>query len=127
MPLTADEIAQPYCYLTTTGRVTGKPHTIEIWFVHERRLDGDRLYLMAGGRDGSDWVRNLRRQPAVSVRLGERTFGARARVIEQPGEEDAAARVRLFAKYSPGHEGDLTDWRDSALPVALDLEPGAPA
>ena len=23
---------ESYCYLTTRGRVTGQPHTIEIWF-----------------------------------------------------------------------------------------------
>lgn len=28
-PKLADE---DYCYLTTTGRVSGKPHTVEIWF-----------------------------------------------------------------------------------------------
>ena len=27
---------ETYCYLTTTGRVTGKPHTIEIWFALEQ-------------------------------------------------------------------------------------------
>src|SRR6185312_13518616 len=33
-----------YCYITTTGRRSGKPHTIEIWFA----LDGRTLYLLAG-------------------------------------------------------------------------------
>jgi hypothetical protein len=28
-----------FCYLTTTGRVTGRSQTIEIWFA----LDGDTL------------------------------------------------------------------------------------
>ena len=53
-----------YCYLTTTGRVTGAPHEIEIWFA----LDGPGLYLLAGGGFGSDWVRNLVAEPAVTVR-----------------------------------------------------------
>jgi hypothetical protein len=31
-----DDLAgEQYCYLTTTGRVTAKPHTIEIWFALE--------------------------------------------------------------------------------------------
>jgi len=42
-----------YVYLTTTGRRTGRPHTIEIWYAVQ---DG-RIYLMAGGRDRADWVR----------------------------------------------------------------------
>src|SRR5690606_17915662 len=35
MPLDDGLAAEPYCYLTTTGRVTGRPHTIEIWFGHD--------------------------------------------------------------------------------------------
>ena len=48
-----------FCYLTTRGRRTGRPHTIEIWFV----AVGATAYLMAGGRDRSDWVRNLMADP----------------------------------------------------------------
>jgi nitroimidazol reductase NimA-like FMN-containing flavoprotein (pyridoxamine 5'-phosphate oxidase superfamily) len=33
-----------YCYITTTGRRTGRPHTIEIWFAWH---DG-RLYILSG-------------------------------------------------------------------------------
>ena len=52
-------------YLTTTGRRSGRRHQIEIWFaVHD-----DRLYLIAGGGERSDWVRNLRAEPAVAFRV----------------------------------------------------------
>ncbi|HYJ70971.1 MAG TPA: nitroreductase/quinone reductase family protein [Actinomycetota bacterium] len=61
-----DQGGQPYCYLTTTGRVSGRPHTIEIWFALQDRT----LYVLSGGGDRSDWVRNLLRHPEVSVRLG---------------------------------------------------------
>ena len=27
-----EHAAEQYCYLTTTGRVSGRPHEIEIWF-----------------------------------------------------------------------------------------------
>ena len=39
-----------FCYLTTKGRRSGGPHTIEIWFA----LQGDTVYLLAGGGDASD-------------------------------------------------------------------------
>ena len=32
-PAKADE---DYCYLTTTGRISGRPREIEIWFALER-------------------------------------------------------------------------------------------
>jgi deazaflavin-dependent oxidoreductase (nitroreductase family) len=111
---------EQYCYLTTTGRVSGEPREIEIWF----DLVGSTLYLLSGGRDSSDWVRNLIREPAVSVRIGNETFAGRARVVEDT-DEQARVRDLLFRKYSSGYSGDLTDWRKTALPVAVDLEAGS--
>ena len=108
--------AESYCYLTTTGRITGRPHTIEIWFV----LQGNRLYMLAGGRNRADWVRNLRRQPRVSVRLGSQTFDGTAGLISDP-EEDALARRLLLAKYRRS-EDSLSEWGRTALPVYVDLE-----
>jgi hypothetical protein len=33
-----DDASQAFCYLTTTGRVSGRPHTIEIWFARRGAL-----------------------------------------------------------------------------------------
>ena len=106
---------EDFCYLTTTGRVTGRAHTIEIWFA----LDGQTLYMLSDGRDRSDWVRNLRRTPEVTVRIAGESFGGHARVVED-GEEDELARRLLVEKYEPGY-GSLSNWRNTALPVAVDL------
>jgi deazaflavin-dependent oxidoreductase (nitroreductase family) len=105
-----------YCYLTTTGRVTGRPHTIEIWFA----LDGPTLYMLSGGGASADWVKNLLRAPEVAVRIAEATWAGRARMVER-AEEDALARRIVVAKYQPRYTGDLTDWGISSLPVAVDL------
>src|SRR5262249_3703230 len=105
-----------FCYLTTRGRVSGAPHEIEIWFARA----GNTLFLLSGGRDRSDWVRNLLADPDVTVRLGPRTFSARARVVSDPAEE-RTARDPGFAKYQRPGSGDLSHWREHALPVAVDL------
>jgi deazaflavin-dependent oxidoreductase (nitroreductase family) len=118
--LDADQMAEPYCYLTTTGRVSGNPHTIEIWFGHATDHP-NTVYLMSGGRDRSDWVRNLLRQPRVSVRIGNHTWEAEAHVLEPDTEEDALARGLLFDKYQEGYGRDLSNWRDTSLPVAIEL------
>ena len=120
-------MAEQYAYLTTVGRRTGRPHTIEIWFAE---LDGT-LYLLSGGADRSDWVRNLRREPRVRVRLGgprelradlEGTFEAIAREVVDPAEDESARRV-MAAKYRGWKPGEpLDDWAASALLVALDRE-----
>jgi deazaflavin-dependent oxidoreductase (nitroreductase family) len=105
-----------YCYLTTRGRVTARAHQIEIWFA----LDGTTLYLLAGAGARSDWVRNLRVEPAVTVRIGDVEHPATARVVDAV-DEDRRARTLVFEKYAP-RNADLEDWRERALPVALDLD-----
>jgi deazaflavin-dependent oxidoreductase (nitroreductase family) len=109
--------AENFCYLTTTGRVTGRPHEIEIWFslVPETRT----LYMLAGGGDRADWVRNLRREPAVTVHISGEGLKGEARVVED-GEEDELARRLLVEKYERS-PGSLSGWRRRALPVAVDL------
>ena len=104
---------EEFCYLTTTGRVTGKPHEIEIWFA----LTDGVLYMLSGGRDRSDWVRNLRRTPRVTMRIADERFEGRARLVEDL-EEDALARRLLTEKYERT-PGSLANWRRTALPVAV--------
>ena len=105
---------EEFCYLTTTGRVTGKPHEIEIWFA----LTDGVLYMLSGGRDRSDWVRNLRRTPRVTMRIADERFEGRARLVEDL-EEDALARRLLTEKYERT-PGSLANWRRTALPVAVE-------
>jgi deazaflavin-dependent oxidoreductase (nitroreductase family) len=95
-----------FCYLTTTGRRTGQPHTIEIWFaVH----DG-RVYMLAGGRETSDWVRNVMADGRVTVRVDEAVRIGRARVLEPATPEDALARQLLVEKYEPIEGSSLANW-----------------
>jgi deazaflavin-dependent oxidoreductase (nitroreductase family) len=107
---------EEFCYLTTTGRVTSRPHEIEIWFA--LRDSGRTLYLLSGGRDRSDWVKNLRHNPEVTVRIDGERFGGRARIAED--EEDDLARHLLVEKYER-NPGSLANWRRTALPVAVEL------
>jgi deazaflavin-dependent oxidoreductase (nitroreductase family) len=108
---------EDFCYLTTTGRVTGRPHEIEIWFslVPERRT----LYMLSGGGARSDWVKKLRRDPGVTVRIAGNEVGGHAREARD-AEEDELARRLLVEKYESSPES-LGKWRRRALPVAVDL------
>ena len=108
-----------FCYLTTVGRVTGRPHEIEIWF--SLVPETETLYLLSGGHDRSDWVKNLRRNPDVTVSIAGEEFGGRARAARD-AEEDKLARRLLVEKYESS-PGSLANWRRSALPVAVDLSP----
>ena len=105
------------CYLTTVGRRTGRAHIIEIWF---GRRNGT-LYLLSGGGDSADWVRNLRKTRKVRVRIGARTVDARAREVKA-ADEDALARQLLDEKYMSWKPGKrLSSWARNALPIAIDL------
>jgi deazaflavin-dependent oxidoreductase (nitroreductase family) len=117
MAIDASLANEDYCYLTTTGRVSGQPREIEIWF----GLDGDTLYMLSGGGQKSDWVKNLRKTPEVSVRIGKQGFAGRARIVADY-TEDTLARRLLLEKYTSRYSGDLSDWGKRALAVAVELE-----
>lgn len=107
---------EEYCYFTTTGRVSGRPHEIEIWF----GTQGTSLYLLSGGSK-SDWVLNLRKNSGVTVRVAKLTFTGTARIVSDPDEE-RTARYLLAEKYQEWEEGrTLSEWARTALPVAIDI------
>jgi deazaflavin-dependent oxidoreductase (nitroreductase family) len=111
---------EPYCCLTTTGRRTRRSHTIEIWFAAE----GRSLYLISGGADRSDWVRNLLAEPAATVRIDDTTFAARARLPLPHGPERDTAVSALHDKYGRQVSGTVESWLADAYIVALDVSPG---
>lgn len=113
--LLAAHATDPVCHLQTTGRTSGRPRTIEIWFA----TDGDRIYLLAGGRHRAHWVRNLVADPRVRLRMGGRTLEGNARVIEG-SERETLARHLLAGKYQGWAEGrPLSGWAAGALPVEI--------
>lgn len=108
---------EEYCYLTTTGRVTGNPHEIEIWFV----VNENTLHLLAGGKYESDWVKNLLKNPEVAVRIAKQTFDGIARIVSDENEE-MIARTSMAEKYQEWEAGrTLSQWARTALPVAIDV------
>ena len=110
---------EQFCYVTTTGRRTGRPHEIEIWFV----VTDDAIYLLAGGGERADWVKNMRADPSVQVRIGSSTFSAAAQV-DPPGE-GPRPREALAAKYQGWEPGrPLSDWAREALLVRIDPAEG---
>ena len=89
--------AAKYLYLTTTGRRSGRPRRIEIWFTRHRGC----YYLVAEHGLRAQWVQNILAEPAVRARVGSRTFRARGRVVDARAERRLVSTVRRLseAKY----------------------------
>ena len=89
-----------FLYLTTTGRRSGRPREIEIWFT---QVDG-RYYVIAEQGKRAHWLRNIQAEPLVRVRVGEAIVAAAARVVDPTAEPEllAAVQGRSCAKYGWG-------------------------
>ncbi len=89
--------SRQFLYLTTTGRKTGKPHKIEIWFVAR---DG-KYYLVSENGGRSHWVQNLKDDPKISFSVGKDAYRGEGRVISRKKEPELAAKVTALmnAKY----------------------------
>ncbi len=103
--------------LTTTGRKTGRPRTVELWFVYE---DGV-VWLMTGkDRNGptSHWARNLQANPEASLKIGRTVFRAKATKVE-----DTEARLSLLMGAYRAKYGETTvhQFYDGSprMPIAL--------
>lgn len=109
--LNAEELSRRarVLHLTTIGRKSGQPRTIEIWFVAYQ----GRLYLNAEHGLKAHWVQNIQANPAVSVRVRTRTFRAHARVLDPERDQ---AEWRSVADLSR----QKYKWGEG-LPVAIEL------
>jgi deazaflavin-dependent oxidoreductase (nitroreductase family) len=105
---------EEFCYVTTKGRRTGRPHTIEIWFSARAAT----LYILSG-EASADWVLNIQQDPAVVVKVGEHAYRGKGRIVTDD-DEAAFAREAVPIKYAHREDG-LEEWAITALPMAIDL------
>jgi deazaflavin-dependent oxidoreductase (nitroreductase family) len=112
------QINASVCYLETIGRVSGRPHEIEIWFA----ADGDTIWMLSGGGNRSDWVQNLMHNAEVRLRIGDTWLIGRAAVVTDPAHEQRA-REQVAAKYYGWRSGPLpNEWSRTALPIGITLD-----
>jgi deazaflavin-dependent oxidoreductase (nitroreductase family) len=107
------------CLLTTTGRRTGKQHTVPLLYLRDK----SRIVVIAswGGRDQHpEWYLNLRDHPAASVQvLGDR-WPVRARTAD--AEERATWWPRVLEAYDGYAEYESRTKREIPV-VFLDPNP----
>ncbi|HLF40012.1 MAG TPA: nitroreductase family deazaflavin-dependent oxidoreductase [Acidimicrobiia bacterium] len=87
----------PMLLLTTTGRRSGKPHTVPLMYIE----DGARKLLVASfGGDDRDpqWYKNLQAAPEATIEFGREQQSVRAATATP--EEKAELWPRIVAAYS---------------------------
>ncbi|MFQ5998834.1 MAG: nitroreductase family deazaflavin-dependent oxidoreductase [Candidatus Bathyarchaeia archaeon] len=103
-------------YLTTKGRRTGKPHTVEIWFAHENGV----FYLSHEG-DYTDWMKNLVKNNDVTLKVANEQLVGKARILTDASEKDQAKKALYFKYYGPASDAVLEDWFE--LSILLEVRP----
>lgn len=87
------------------------PREIEIWFV----TFNDKFYVLAEHHERAQWVKNIRANPHVQVRVGTRTFPASARVLDAQQDHMAYTQAQQLARAK-------YDW-GAGLPVEITPDP----
>ncbi len=104
--------------ITTTGRRTGRPRRIEIWF---HNVDG-RLFI--SGRPGRrGWYANLRANPEFTFHLKQTVradLPARATVIHDPAERRTIMQ-RILRQLD--RSADLEAWVRGSPLVEVEVHP----
>lgn len=104
-----------YCVLSTQGRVTGRRHSAELWFVP---ADGG-VHLMSGSGGLTSWCLNLQAEEQGVLRIRDRSWLARASVLHRDDPERLEALQAFHDKYDPPGKDRTDPWMRSATLVQL--------
>jgi hypothetical protein len=104
-------------YLTTKGRKTGRPHTVEVWFAYT----GGKVYLSHEG-DYTDWMKNILNDGNVKAKIDGVQFEGFARIVEEGSPSREAGKKALYEKYyGPASKEVIDDWFE--LSTVIELTP----
>jgi len=107
---------EKYIYLTTRGRKTGNPHTVELWFA----IAGEKIYLSHEGAY-SDWMKNILAGVEVEFKIGKIQFKGNAR-IAQAGEAFELGKHALYHKYyGEADEDTINDWFSESTIIEISM------
>ena len=118
LPIEIREIlrGEKFVYLTTVGRKTGNPHTVELWFAF---ADG-KIFLSHEG-SYTDWMKNIKKTRRVRARIGRLNLEADASVLVGSKLEELG-KTSLYEKYyGPAPKSTIDDWFE--LSTVIELTP----
>jgi deazaflavin-dependent oxidoreductase (nitroreductase family) len=83
--------------ITVTGRKSGRPISIPIWFV----LEGDKLYLLPVQGSDTQWYKNVLKNPSIQIDAGGEKAELKVTPITDP-KQVASVVEKFRAKYGAG-------------------------
>ena len=99
-----------FLLLTTTGRKTGKPRRTPLEYVYNPKEDAYRVAPGWGGN--TDWYKNVRHNPRVTVQVGRRKFEA---IAESAPNEEAAEFMMTASRRHPSMDKIWNRWSDKPV------------
>ena len=100
--------------ITVTGRTTGRTISLPVWFVHE----GSTLYLLPVKGSNSDWYKNVRRTPTMTLSARGTALTVQARPVTDPHQVRGIVE-KFRAKYGAADVQRYYTTFDVAVEVGL--------
>ena len=94
---------EKYIYLTTIGRRTGRPHTVELWFA----VAQGNLYLSHEGKY-TDWMKNILNNNRLTFTIKSLNGEGAARIVGG-GDAFETGKSALYRKYYGAARKDIID------------------
>ena len=106
---------QTHALLETTGRRSGLPRRVPLG----NGLRGDTFWIVTEHGHAADYVRNIKEDPRVRVKVGRRWRPGTATILS---DDDPYARMRALGR--PVNDTALRMVGTQHLTVRVDLDPG---
>jgi deazaflavin-dependent oxidoreductase (nitroreductase family) len=107
---------EKYIHLTTTGRKTGNPHTVELWFA----MAGQKIYLSHEGAY-TDWMKNVLEDGRVEFEIGKIQFKGNARIAERGQVFDLGKHALYLKYYGKADEETINDWFSESTVIEISV------
>jgi len=111
---------EKYIYLTTKGRKTGKPHTVELWFA----AAGKMIYLSHEGAY-TDWMKNILEDSRVGFKIGKAQFKGNARMAKSVDAFEVGKHALYIKYYGKASKDKINDWfsESAIIEISMQAEP----
>ena len=108
-----------HVFLTTRGRKTGKPHTVQLMFA----VATDKIYLSHEGTY-TDYMKNILKDKRIQFKIGTAQLKGNAR-IAKTGDIFETGKHALYLKYyGKADEDTINDWFSESTVIEIsNVEP----